>query len=184
VQPEQPDTPASEDLPVADPLPVAKPVRKKKRDPAEIAREAARLQRSVRIVLLVIALGLAGVFAAAFRIYPYDEDGQPRTMSTHTQLGLPPCNFVVMTGKPCPSCGMTTSFALLVRGDVSASLRANWVGSFICVLWAGTLVWAVASAAVGRVLIVPPHRKELVVTCLVGLVVVLMLGRWAVYLLQ
>ena len=31
---------------------------------------------------------------------------------------MPPCNFVLMTGKPCPSCGMTTSFALLVRGDI------------------------------------------------------------------
>ena len=57
-------------------------------------------------------------------------------MATHTQLGMPPCNFVVMTGKPCPACGMTTSFALLVRGDVRASLRANWAGTLIAVLWA------------------------------------------------
>ena len=66
---------------------------------------------------------------AAFRIHPYDADGNPRTSATHTQLGMPPCNFVTLTGKPCPSCGMTTSFALLVRGDVVSSLRANWVGT-------------------------------------------------------
>ena len=35
-------------------------------------------------------------------------------MGTHQQLGLPPCNFVTLTGYPCPACGMTTSFALLV----------------------------------------------------------------------
>lgn len=79
----------------------------------------------------------------------------PRTSSTHTQLGLPPCNFKMITDTGCPSCGMTTSFALLVRGDVSASLRANWVGTAICVLWALTLVWSVGSALWGRMLLVP-----------------------------
>ena len=44
---------------------------------------------------------------------------------------MPPCNFKTWTGKPCPSCGMTTSFALLIRGDVANSLRANWVGTLL-----------------------------------------------------
>jgi hypothetical protein len=105
-------------------------------------------------------------------------------MATHTQLGMPPCNFVTLAGKPCPSCGMTTSFALLVRGDVAASLRANWVGSIICVLWATTLLWAAASAAWGKALLIPPGRGELVLTVIVGAVVVLMLGRWAALLIS
>jgi hypothetical protein len=33
-------------------------------------------------------------------------------VGTHTQLGLPPCGMMVTTGYPCPSCGMTTAFAL------------------------------------------------------------------------
>jgi hypothetical protein len=97
---------------------------------------------------------------------------------------MAPCNFVVLTGKPCPSCGMTTSFALLVRGDVLASLRANWVGSTICVLWAALLVWAVASAAWGRMLLIPPGRGELVFTVIAGAVLVLMLARWGIVLLS
>ena len=103
---------------------------------------------------------------------------KPRTMATHTQLGMPPCNFVVLTGKPCPACGMTTSFALLVRGDLSASLRANWAGTVIAVLWALTLVWAVASGIAGRMLFIPRGRGELILTAIVGVVLVLMLGRW------
>jgi hypothetical protein len=176
VRPEQPDTPADEPN-----LPIAQPVRPGPR-PNRRA-EAARQRRLVRATLIAMAVALTGVFVAAFRIDPYDADGAPRTMSTHTQLGLPPCNFVVISGKPCPSCGMTTSFALLVRGDLVASARANWVGSVICVLWALMLVWAVASGVWGKPLFVPPGRGELVFTVIVGAVLVLMLARWAVVLL-
>jgi hypothetical protein len=155
VQPEQTtDTPAiepgvvNESAVANEPVPpVAKPVRSP-RDRAERAaqraREAARTRRLVRATLIAVAVALTGVFVAAARIHPYDKDGQPLTMSSHTQLGLPPCNFVSLTGKPCPSCGMTTSFALLVRGDVVSLAQANWVGSAICVLWVLTLVWVAA----------------------------------------
>jgi hypothetical protein len=134
----------------------------------------------VRGVLLAMAACLAAVFVTAFRIYPYDENGQPLTMSSHTQLGLPRCNFVELTGKPCPSCGMTTSFALLVRGDVISSLRANWVGSTICLMWAVTLVWAVASSLWGKALLIPPRRGEMIFTIILGVVLILMMARWVV----
>jgi|GEM_PF-815421 len=182
-----PPAPVEAELPVADVEPsMAVPVRKKRRrrDPAEVAREAAYIKRLVRVVLLLVAGALTAVFIAAATIHPYDENGNPRTMSTHTQLGLPPCNFAVYAGKPCPSCGMTTSFALLVRGDIVASMQANWVGSIICVLWATTLVWAVASAVGGKTLFIPPGRGEIVFTAIVGVVLMLMLARWAVILLS
>jgi hypothetical protein len=143
------------------------------------------MTRAVRASLVAVGVALIAVFAAAAAIRPYDEDGTPRRMSTHTQLGLPPCNFVVMFDRPCPSCGMTTSFAFLVRGDVSNSLRANWVGTTICVIWAGVLVWALASAARGRLLLIPRKRGagEVIFTLLTGLVVVLMLARWGALML-
>jgi hypothetical protein len=139
----------------------------------------------VRAGLLGVAAALAGVFAVAFWLNPYEPDGTPRTMATHTQLGMQPCNFVVLTGgRPCPSCGMTTSFALLVRGDLGASLRANWVGTLAAASWAGLMVWAVASGLAGRPLFVPPHRIELCVTVAVGAFLVLMLGRWVAVLIS
>ena len=150
-----------------------------------VARRVPRpnTARIARLTLLLIAGLLAGVFAVAFYLNPYDADGKPRTMATHTQLGMPPCNFVILTGKPCPSCGMTTSFALLVRGDVGASLRANWAGTLIAVLWALTMVWAVASGIKGRALFIPRGRGELVLTASVGVVLVLMLARWVAVLI-
>jgi hypothetical protein len=138
----------------------------------------ARTGRYVRGLLLAIAAGLATVFAIAFWLNPYSADGSPRTMATHTQLGMPPCNFVVLTGRPCPACGMTTSFALIVRGDVGASLRANWVGTLLAGFWAVLMVWAVVSGLVGRPLGIPPGRGEHAVTIGVGVFLVLMLGRW------
>jgi hypothetical protein len=147
------------------------------------SRPGPRTTRIVRLSLLAIAALLAGIFAIAFWLNPYDSDGKPRTMATHTQLGMPPCNFVILTGKPCPACGMTTSFALLVRGDVSASLRANWTGTLIAVLWALTMVWAIAGGIAGRPLFIPTGKSELVLTIVVGIVLVLMLARWGAIML-
>ena len=39
-----------------------------------------------------------------------------RGFGTHEQLGLPPCTFLQLTGIPCPSCGLTTSFAHAAHG--------------------------------------------------------------------
>lgn len=172
MRPENPDAVTPEDD--GDMIPVAEPVRPIRRP---------RHGWYVRATLLTIGVLLAGVFGVAWYLNPYDADGEPRRMATHTQLGLPPCNFVVMAGKPCPSCGMTTSFALLVRGDVGGSVKANWVGTTIAVVWAGLLVWSVASGLVGRPLAIPPGRGELVLTVCVGTILVLMLGRWVAILL-
>ncbi len=142
-----------------------------------------RTSRLVRGSLLAIAGLIAAVFAIALWLNPYDAEGKPRTMATHTQLGMPPCNFVVMTGKPCPACGMTTSFALLVRGDVSSSMRANWAGTTIAVLWAAAMIWAIAGGIAGRLLFVPRGKGELILTAIVGSVLALMLVRWGAVLL-
>lgn len=171
MQPEQPDTNGEE-------VPTVQPVRPRREPPA--------MARAVRAALLAVAGSLVAVFAAAAYIHPYSADGTPRTSATHTQLGMPPCNFKVLTGKGCPSCGMTTSFALLVHGDVMASLRANWVGTTICVIWAVTMVWALASGLRGRALLIPRRRGagEMVFTCITCAVVVLMLARWGVILVS
>lgn len=35
----------------------------------------------------------------------------PTGEGTHTQLGLAPCHWASLLGRPCPTCGMTTAFA-------------------------------------------------------------------------
>ena len=51
-----------------------------------------------------------------------------RGYGTHTQLGLPPCGFMLLTGSPCPGCGLTTAFAHGIRGHLSLAASANPLG--------------------------------------------------------
>jgi hypothetical protein len=142
------------------------------------AGSAARTTGTVRAALVLIALVLIAVFAVAAWLNPYNPDGTPRRLATHRQLGLPPCNFVMMTGKPCPSCGMTTSFALFIRGDLRASLQANWVGTLLAATAVVALPWSILSALRGRLLGIRPGHGEYLLTLAVTLLLILMLGRW------
>lgn len=134
----------------------------------------------VRALLVVVVVGLGVVFAIALYIDPY-RGGQPWHMETHRQLGLPPCSFKEATGYPCPSCGMTTSFALLVRGDVWNALQANAVGALLAAFCMVLIPWGIACSVVGRFLFV--HALERVATRLVVAFFLLMLLRWGIVLL-
>jgi hypothetical protein len=127
-----------------------------------------------------MALGLCGVFALAIHLNPYRADGSARLMGTHTEMGLPPCTFYHLTGYPCPSCGMTTSFSLLVRGDVVNSLRANAVGTLLAVVCLALIPWGLASAWRGRLVYV--RSVERAITWGVCLFLGLMLLRWGIVL--
>jgi hypothetical protein len=138
------------------------------------------LPASGRAALALFALGLMSVFAVAIWLRPYGPDGRPLHMETHTQLGLPPCTFYRLTGLPCPSCGMTTSFALLVRGDLWNSLCANAVGTLLAALCLALIPWSIASAVRGRLLWIVSLERTL--TWLVLGFVVFMLVRWVIVL--
>ena len=139
-----------------------------------------RVHRWIRFGLVLMVAGWAVVFFIATQLDPYD-NGQPRRMETHRQLGLPPCTFKDMTGLPCPSCGMTTSFALLIRGDVWNSLRANFVGTGLAAFGLLFIPWALASAAVGRLVLVRSLETLLFQLCMAFLV--LLFGRWGLTVL-
>lgn len=136
------------------------------------------LADSVRGTLVGMALGITGVFVLAALINPYETDGTARNMGTHKQLGLADCGFLVVTGLPCPSCGMTTSFALLVRGDLINSLRANTAGTLLAILALLGIPWCLISAWRRQPLFFRSIEWTLFVVLLgVGLITVL---RWMI----
>jgi hypothetical protein len=75
---------------------------------------------------------------------------------------------------------MTTSFALLVRGDVGNSLRVNAVGTLLALVLAAAVPWSLYSAARGRWAWV--RSLEPVLLRLVIAFVALSLARWGVVL--
>ena len=137
-----------------------------------------RLEPWVRGILVGIVIGLVGVFAIAIRLDPYRGDGSPRALATHQQLGLPPCTFLEVTGVPCPACGMTTSFSLLVRGDLMNSLRANWVGTLLAGFCLALIPWGVYAIAYGRSLFVRSLERALIGVVLVVLLLTML--RWGI----
>lgn len=142
-------------------------------------RPRARLW--VRGMLLVFAGLLIVVITVACLINPYDEEGKPMRMGAHQRLGMPPCEFVVMFKKPCPSCGLTTSFSLLMHGDIWGSLKANPVGTGMALFALLLIPWSLLIAFRGRYLWVQSIERAGLWSA--GIFLVLLLIRWGIVLL-
>ena len=80
--------------------------------------------------VLTRRLAWGGIAAAAVTVLAVAAWLEPSASGhgTHTQLGLPPCGFLTLTGFPCPGCGLTTAFAHGVRGSLVQSAIANPLG--------------------------------------------------------
>jgi hypothetical protein len=68
---------------------------------------------------------------------------------THEALGLPPCSAISWFGIPCPTCGMTTSWAHLVRGNLGMSWQCNPGGTCLALVAMLTVVWALQNSIRG-----------------------------------
>ena len=68
---------------------------------------------------------------------------------THTALGLPSCQWVQMFNKPCPTCGMTTSFAYAADASFVQSAGAQPFGMILAVLTAAIFWGALHTAVTG-----------------------------------
>jgi hypothetical protein len=75
---------------------------------------------------------------------------------------------------------MTTSFTLLVRGDIWNSLRANAVGTLLAVFCLVFIPWGLLCAVRGRLYVISSIESTL--TRLVVIFLVLMLVRWGIVL--
>lgn len=142
--------------------------------------DRSRLAWWVRLNLILMGLGLLVVFVIGALLHPYDSAGAPKTQETHLQLGFPQCSFYRMTGLPCPSCGFTTSFSLLMHGDPVNAFRANSVGMLLAAFGMLALPWALISAWLGRYIWIKSAERVLITSLIVF--VVLMLTRWGIIL--
>lgn len=54
---------------------------------------------------------------------------------THEELGLPPCPSVLIFDRPCPGCGLTTSWTAFIHGHFSEAFHAHPLGPILYVLF-------------------------------------------------
>ena len=107
--------------------------------------DGAPVGRVGQAVLIAWAMFLIAGFALARSLEP-----DPRGFGTHRQIGLPECTFRLLFSKPCPGCGMTTSFSHFVRGEFAAAARANETALLLAILSAVMIPWSLSSATRGR----------------------------------
>jgi len=54
---------------------------------------------------------------------------------THRELGLPPCPSVLLFDRPCPGCGLTTSWTAFIHGQFGAAFHAHPLGPLLYLLF-------------------------------------------------
>jgi hypothetical protein len=113
--------------------------------PASWTATAPRIVAWQRVMLAILGLGLIAMLVIAAVLSP-----NPAGMGTHQQLGLPPCSSVMIFGVRCPACGMTTSWAHLMHGQVIESASANTGGLLLALFAIAAGPWMLASGIRGQ----------------------------------
>ncbi len=109
--------------------------------PSNEPRSASGLER---LLWACLAIGGIVVLVVAAWIEP-----DPSGYGTHTQLGLPPCGFLALSGFPCPGCGLTTAFAHGVRGQWWLAAASNPLGLVLFVIVCATVPMGILAVARG-----------------------------------
>ena len=102
-------------------------------------------QPGKRLFALGILAANLTVFAIAGWVTP-----SPTGIGTHRQLGYPACLSPLLTGYPCPTCGMTTSFAHAVRGQFLRAFHAQPAGFALFLLMVAACGYCVRVAVTNK----------------------------------
>src|SRR5690606_36433591 len=116
--------------------------------------------------MLAGAMVIAIPLAVAARLTP-----DPAGLGTHQQLGFPPCTIRAMWGVRCAACGMTTSWAYFVRGQLASSVRANPAGAMLAAMACVAVLNLMIHAVAGRT-----PRYGWLEACAWGMIVVLVVA--------
>ncbi|MCG8405232.1 MAG: DUF2752 domain-containing protein [Phycisphaerales bacterium] len=133
---------------------------------------------NTRVAWAGVALACLAVLGVAAVLTP-----DPRGHGTHEGLGklfgtraMPPCSWPLITGLPCPTCGMTTSFSNVVRGRLVTAFVAQPAGMVLCLATIGMLFYSLYVALTGWKIWV--HWDRVSVRLMLGLGLLIM-GGWA-----
>ncbi|MCA9268178.1 MAG: DUF2752 domain-containing protein [Planctomycetales bacterium] len=134
-----------------------------------------RLPWYTRLTIAAMGVVLISMLGVAVWLKP-----SPRGFGTHTQLGLQPCTFTQLARIRCPSCGMTTSWAHTVRGQLFSAVKANSGGTLLALLALVGGPWLLLSGVLGKWFCGRPN--EWLVVALAAFVVIVTLTDWGIRL--
>ena len=155
--------------------PIRLPIQNRPRTP--IVDWSVRVEGVGRWTWLLVSGLCLGAIVLAIVLSP-----DPRGHGTHEQLGLPPCSFMLTSGLPCPTCGMTSAFTLVVRGKVIEGFVAQPAGAALCLLAIIMLPISLWTVATGRSIGVHWERLGAVRVSLAFAMI--FVGAWGIKLLQ
>ena len=125
-----------------------------------------------RLLNLGIALACLALLVTAFYLTP-----SASGVGTHTGLKMQSCAWLARTGIPCPSCGMTTSFAWFSKGNIIASIYVQPFGFVLALLTTITFWVALYGFISGKPVAQLLHRLPAKYTW--GAILVLAMAGWA-----
>jgi hypothetical protein len=105
------------------------------------ASEFPRTRGPLAALQVRMAATLMAVAGAALMGFAAWLEPSPTGVGTHTSFGMPSCLWMTSMNLPCPTCGMTTSFAHAADGHLFMAFRAQPAGALLAL--------AVGMAAVG-----------------------------------
>ncbi|MBN1436781.1 MAG: DUF2752 domain-containing protein [Sedimentisphaerales bacterium] len=129
------------------------------------------VSRKSRVIAVFVAAGCLAVLICARILVPASAG-----YGTHQQLHLPPCGMLQRTGYPCPTCGMTTAFALVTRGRIFTAFQTQPAGAVFALAAVVILITAGYTICTSRL---PKIITRLNIERLLIAAVVLIVLAWA-----
>lgn len=122
------------------------------------------------------AVGIIGLILIVLLITAARLSPNPAGLGTHQQMGFPPCSSIMLWGMRCPACGMTTSWAHLMHGEIIQSARVNTGGLLLGLLAIVGGPWLLISSIRGRWWLAEPDAHW--VLAISGVVMFVTLVQW------
>ncbi len=87
--------------------------------------------RNNRLIGAVLCLAFLAPLLVGVNLRP-----SPTGLGTHTELGLAPCGFYLVTGMPCATCGMTTAVSFAAHGHLLIAFYTQPAGALLALICA------------------------------------------------
>lgn len=136
-----------------------------------VLRRAAEHPLRTRLIAGAVAAGCLALLVLARTLTPADAG-----VGTHVQLNMPACGVFMMTGFPCPTCGMTTAFAHVVRGELWSAFFAQPAGMLLALATMGAGIGAIYVGLTGRIWTINWFRVS--PALLAGVAFAVLFGGW------